>query len=391
MVGVTCYLVIFLASPWISDFYGIPVLDPLIKVTALTFLWGPLGTPQSVILQRRLDFKTPARISVITKIIGSVIGLTFAFLGYGLWALVIMSVVSSLLGLIQTWLVVRWLPRAGWSKDSFKYLWGFGNKLIFSYIIDQIYQNISPVFIGKYYSPDQLGQYNRADGYANLPSRQVTGMIQSVTFPVLSQLIGDKEKLADKYRTMIKVSAFVITPIMLGLSALASPFVLILIGEKWAPCIVFLQIICFTKSIYPIQSLNVNLLMVSGRSDLYLRLEIIKKIFGVIMLCITLPISILALVWGYLMYAVLCLFLNLHYTNRIIDVSFFTQIRDVLPSWLLSLTMYLFVFGYTKIVSNLYAQLIGGIVIGVVVYLLGSYLFKFKEINDVKYMLNRKK
>ena len=391
IVGIICYLAIFIASPWISEFYNIPVLDPLIKVTALTFLWGPLGTPQNVILQRRLDFKTPARISVITKIIGSVVGLAFAFLGYGLWALVIMGVVSSLLWVVQTWLVVRWLPKAGWSKDSFKYLWGFGNKLIFSYIIDQIYQNISPIFIGKYYSPAQLGQYNRAEGYANLPSRQFTGMIQGVTFPVLSQLIGDKERLKEKYRIMIKVITFVITPIMLGLSALASPFVLILIGEKWAPCIIFLQIICFTRSIYPIQSLNVNLLMVSGRADLYLRLEIIKKVIGVLMLAITLPISVLALVWGYLIYSVLCLFLNLHYSKRIVDMTTFSQIRDVLPSWLLSLSMYFCVFGYTKIIGNLYAQLIGGIIIGVTVYFVGAYLFKFEEINEVKYMLNRNK
>ena len=263
--------------------------------------------------------------------------------------------------------------------------------MIFSYIIDQIYQNISPIFIGKYYSTAQLGQYNRAEGYANLPSRQFTGMIQGVTFPVLSQLIGDKERLKEKYRTMIKVTAFVITPIMLGLSALASPFVLILIGEKWAPCIIFLQIICFTRSIYPIQSLNVNLLMVSGRSDLYLRLEIIKKVVGVLMLAITLPISVLALVWGYLIYSILCLFLNLHYSKRIVDMTTFSQIRDVLPSWLLSLLMYLCVCGYTKITDNLYAQLIGGIVIGIAVYLSGAYLFRFKEINEVKYMLNRKK
>lgn len=232
LVGITCYLTIFIAAPWIAEFYNIPVLEPLIRVTALTFLWGPLSTPQSVILQRRLDFKTPARISVITKIVGSIVGITFAYLGYGLWALVVMGVVSSLLGLIQTWLAVRWLPKEGWSKDSFKYLWNFGNKIIGTYILDQVYENITPIVIGKYYSPAQLGQYNRAQGYADLPSKQVTGMIQGVTFPVLSKLQGDKEKLAEKYRTMIKTLSFVVMPIMLGLSALAYPVVVVLVGEN---------------------------------------------------------------------------------------------------------------------------------------------------------------
>ncbi len=391
LVGITCYLAIFIAAPWIADFYNVPVLEPLVRVTALTFLWGPLSTPQNVILQRRLDFKTPARISVITKIVGSIVGISFAYLGYGLWALVIMGVVSSLLGLIQTWFVVRWLPKAGWSKDSFKYLWSFGNKIIATYILDQVYQNITPIVIGKYYSPAQLGQYNRAQGYADLPSKQVTGMVQGVTFPVLSKLQGDKEKLAEKYRMMIKTLSFVITPIMLGLSALAYPVVVVLVGEKWAPCVIFLQVMCFTKCLYPIHSLNVNLLMVSGRSDIYLKLEIQKKILGVIMLAVTLPISVMALVWGNLIYSILLLVVNTHYTSKLINVSLFTQLKDVMPSWLLSFAMFMCVWGYAQLVDNHYVQIGGGFVIGAIVYLVGAYLFRFKEIDEVKYMLNRKK
>lgn len=322
---------------------------------------------------------------------GSIVGISFAYLGYGLWALVIMGVVSSLLGLIQTWFVVRWLPKAGWSKDSFKYLWSFGNKIIATYILDQVYQNITPIVIGKYYSPAQLGQYNRAQGYADLPSKQVTGMVQGVTFPVLSKLQGDKEKLAEKYRMMIKTLSFVVTPIMLGLSALAYPVVVVLVGEKWVPCVIFLQVMCFTKCLYPIHSLNVNLLMVSGRSDIYLKLEIQKKILGVIMLAVTLPISVMALVWGNLVYSIILLVVNTHYTSKLIHVSLLTQLKDVMPSWLLSFAMFLCVFGYAHLVDNHYVQIGGGFVIGVAVYLTGAYLFKFKEINEVKYMLNRKK
>lgn len=391
LVGVACYLAIFIGAPWIAEFYHVPVLKPLIRVTALTFLWGPLATPQSVILQRRLDFKTPARISVVTKIVGSAVGLTVAYLGYGIWALVAMGVVSSLLGLIQTWIAVRWVPKTGWSKESFKYLWNFGNKIIATYLLDKVYTNITPIVIGKFYSPAQLGQYNRAQGYADLPSLQITGMIQGVTFPVLSKLQDDKERLAEKYRMMIKTLSFVVTPIMLGLSALAYPIVVLLIGEKWIPCVAFLQVMCFQRSMFPIHSLNVNLLMVSGRSDLYLKLEIQKKVLGLIMLAVTLPISVMALVWGNLVYSIVLLVVNTHYTSKLIHVSLLTQLKDVMPSWLLSLAMFLCVWGYTHLVDNYYVQIAGGIVIGVVVYLAGAYLFKFKELGEVKYMLNRKK
>ena len=390
-VGIFCYLAIFFAAPWIANFYAIPILEPLVRVSALMFLWGPLGTPQSVLLQRKLDFKTPARISIITKIVGSVVGLAFAYLGYGLWALVIMGVVSSFLSTILTWLAVKWLPKAGWSKESFSYLWNFGNKIIVTYILDQLYQNITPIVIGKYYTPAQLGQYNRAEGYANLPSKQVTGMLQNVTFPVLSKLQEDKEKMAEKYRLMIKALSFVITPVMMGLAAIANPLVLVLIGEKWAPCIIFLQVMCFTRCLYPIHSLNVNLLMVTGRSDLYLKLEITKKILGVIMLIVTLPISVMALVWGNLVYSIVLLVVNTFYTSKLISVSLVTQLKDIIPSWLLSFVMFLCVWGYTQLVENYYLQIFGGIIIGGIVYISGSYLFKFKEMNEVLYMLNRKK
>ena len=236
-----------------------------------------------------------------------------------------------------------------------------------------------------------MGQYNRAQGYADLPSKQVTGMIQGVTFPVLSKLQGDKEKLAEKYRTMIKTLSFVVMPIMLGLSALAYPVVVVLVGEKWAPCVAFLQIMCFQKCLYPIHSLNVNLLMVSGRSDLYLKLEIQKKVLGVIMLAVTLPISVMALVWGNLVYSIILLVVNTHYTSKLINVSLLTQLKDVMPSFLLSSVMFLCVWGYTQFVDNNYVQILGGAFIGGVVYFSGAYLFKFKELNEVKYMLIRKK
>ena len=215
IVGIICYLLLFFASPWIADFYNTPVLEPLMRVTALSFIYGPLGTPQNIILQRRLDFKTPAKISVVCRIISGVIGIAMAFYGYGVWALTISYMFAGIVGLCINVYVVRWFPKTGWSRESFKYLWGFGNKLMGSQLLDTLYNNITPVFIGKYYSPADLGVYNRAEGYAALPSKNIHGVISSVTYPVLSKMQDDEERLANNYRRILKATAFVIFPIMM--------------------------------------------------------------------------------------------------------------------------------------------------------------------------------
>lgn len=291
-LGVFLYAVLFCAAPWIADFYNTPVLVPLMRITALGFLWGPLATPQTVILKRRLDFKTPTKISIINRIIGAVVGIGLALMGYGLWALVISGLVTGILYVIFNWLAVRWLPKTGWSKASFKYLWNYGNKMMASGLLDTLYNNIAPMFIGKYYSPAQLGVYNRAQGYASMPSSNITGVIAGVSFPVLSKLQDDDAVLASNYRRMLKVSAFVIFPLMLMLSALARPLVITMITAKWEGCIILLQIICFSMMWYPIHAINLNLLQVKGRSDLFLRLEIIKKVVGVAILVVTLPMGL---------------------------------------------------------------------------------------------------
>ena len=220
MVGAFCYVLLFLASPWIAEFYDVPVLKSLMRITALSFLWSPLGTPQFVILRRRLDFKTTTKVGIIGKIVSGITGISLALTGFGLWALVISSIVSDLFGIIMNWLAVRWYPKTGWSKESFKYLWGYGNRIMASYVLNTLYENIVPIVIGKYYSPADLGQYNRAKGYAGMPSVNVTGTLQSVTFPVISKIQDDDEKLKITYRKMLRTTAFVIFPIMLLLSAI---------------------------------------------------------------------------------------------------------------------------------------------------------------------------
>ena len=231
-VGIVCYLIIYFSSPFIASFYNTPVLENLMRVTALNFLIGPLSTPQYILLKRNLDFKTPTIISFVSKIIMGLVGIIIAYSGYGVWALILSNLVSSVLNLILCWSVVKWKPQTGWSSESFQYLWNYGNKLLASSLIDKLYTNIIPIFVGKFYSTLELGIYNRAAHYASLPSQQITGVVQSVTFPVLSKLQNDDDALERNYRRMIRTTAFILFPIMLLLSALARPIIIVLINKK---------------------------------------------------------------------------------------------------------------------------------------------------------------
>ena len=389
-VGIVLYVVMFFSATWIADFYNTPVLVPLIRVTALGFLWGPLGTPQNVILNRKLDFKTPTKISIISRIVSAIVGISMAFIGYGLWALVISGLLSSFLSLLMNWYVVRWIPKTGWSKDSFKYLWDYGNKMMASSLLDTLYNNIAPVFIGKFYSPAELGVYNRAQGYAMMPSQNVTGVIQGVTFPVLSKMQNDDEALAHNYRRMLKATAFIIFPIMMMLSALAHPLVIILVTAKWESCVILLQIICFSFMWYPVHAINLNLLQVKGRSDLFLRLEIIKKIVGISILTITLPHGLIVFCCGSVVSSLIALVINTYYTGKLINVGYFKQMRDLLPIVLLGLVMFAMIHLSNYLIPNMLLQIICGGILGAIVYIGGAILLKFSELDDVKYMLKRK-
>lgn len=389
-VGVLCYAILYFAAPFIAEFYETPVLTPLVRITALTFLWNPLVTPQNVILSRKLDFKTKTRISVSNLIIGSIAGIVAAYTGYGLWSLVIMNIVSSLLNLFQMWLAVRWVPRERWSKDSFRYLWDYGNKMLASSLLDTLYNNIVPVFVGKFYSPADLGVYNRAQGYAALPSKQIHGVIRQVTFPVLSKMQDDKVALERNYRRMIRTTAFIVFPLMMMMSALARPLILVMLTDKWEGSILLLQLICFSMMWYPIHAMNLNLLQVCGRTDLFFQLEVIKKTYGVVILAVTLPISLVAVILGRWLSSILSLIVNTYYTGKIIGVTFLKQMGDLLPILGISFAMWGVVHGVNHFFDNYYLQLVVGGGVGAVFYVGLAYLLKRPEIDDVIYMIRRK-
>lgn len=238
-----------------------------------------------------------------------------------MWALVWQGVTGSFVRMILFWILSKWRPRESFSKNSFHYLFGYGSKLLASGLLDTTYNNIYPIVIGKFYSPAQLGNFTRAQGWASLPSSNITGILQRVTFPVLTEMQDDDERLATNYRKLLRMSAFVVFPLMMLMAAIASPLIRVVITAKWDACVPYLQIMCFAMMWYPIHAINLNLLQVKGRSDLFLRLEIIKKVVGVSVMCVTIPLGVKAMCYGMIFTSVNALLINTYYTGKLINVG----------------------------------------------------------------------
>ncbi len=394
-VSCLCYFILFLIAPYVGEFYNEPVLCPVLRVLSLQLIIYAFCAVQSTILTKNIDFKKKTKISVTKNIISGFVGLLFAYLGYGVWALVIQTLTSSVLLSVMLWSTTEWYPNLHFSKKSFKELFGYGSKLLVSSLINTTYGQIYPIVIGKFFSAATLGNFSRARHWANLGSKNLTNILEGVTFPVLAKVQNDNKRLENIYRRMIRTSCFIIFPVMVGLSAVAHPLTLVAIGKKWEFSAYLLQIICFSMMWYPVHALNLNLLKVKGRSDLFLKLEIVKKILGICILCISVPMGIVAMCYFSILTSIICLIINTYYTGKLINVGFIGQMFDIAPTLILSMVMWVIVLFAIQFLPNKYVQLPVGILIGAAIYLAGSYLFKFPELKEVmviyKDFKNRKK
>lgn len=394
-VSVLFYFILFIIAPFVGDFYNEPVLCPVMRVLGLLLITQAFCAVQNTILTKNIDFKKKTKLTVSKNIISGLTGLCFAYLGFGVWALVIQALTGSILFSTMLWSTTEWYPNFHFSIKSFKELFGYGSKLLISSLINTTYAQIYPIVIGKFFSAATLGNFSRARHWANLGSQNLTGILSSVTFPVLAKVQDDDKRLENIYRRMIRTSCFIIFPIMIGMSAVAKPLTFVAIGEKWDFSASLLQIICFSMMWYPVHALNLNLLKVKGRSDLFLKLEIIKKIMGICILCISVPMGIVAMCYFNILSSIIALFINTYYTGKLINVGFIKQMRDITPTLILSMVMWIVVLFSIPFIQNKYIQLPIGILIGASIYLSGSYLFKFPELKEVlvmyKELKNRKK
>ena len=392
-MAVACYGVIFLAAPLVAQFYKMPQLTDILRVLALNLIILAFGSIQRLNLTIDLNFKTLAKVSFVGAVVGGSAGLVCAYNGLGVWSLVVQQMTTMTTRVILFWTLVHWRPKTFFNKTSFKSMFGFGSKLLASGLLNTLYDNIYDLIIGKVFSASTLGNYSRASHFANFPSSNITGIFQRATFPVLSKVQDDPEKLRKGYLKFLNMATLVIFPLMIGLAAVAKPFILLVLTDKWVEVILILQIICIAQMWYPVHAINLNILQVMGRSDLFLKLEIIKKIEGIIVLCITLPHGIIVMCFGQWFNACFGLVINTYYSGKLLNAGLLPQLKMYIPTILNSLVMGAISMGVISLLPEKeYAlQLVLGIVAGAIYYVASNWFFNRETVRELQGLMNRKK
>ena len=384
-VSVVMMAVMFIIAVPFSRFFKEPQLVPLVRVMSVIVLINALAIIQRTRLIKNVDFKTQTKASIISSISSGVIGLGMAFGGFGVWSLVGQQLSRQAINTACLWVLNRWWPRWEYSWKSFKELFGFGWKLLVSGLIDTVWKEISQLVIGKCYSTSTLGQYTRGKQFSDIFSSNMTAIVQRVSYPVLSSIQDQKERMKEGYRRIIRVSMFLSFMFLFGLSAAAESIVVSLIGPQWKEAAHYLQIICFSASLYPLHAINLNMLQVQGRSDLFLKLEIVKKAIAIGPLCLGIFVGIDWMLWGWVGTGIISYWLNARYSGRLIGYSIWHQIKDILPSFMTAALMFAIVYSMTFIVSLKPAWMMAvQISTGVILVVAISELFRLPEYLEIK-------
>lgn len=384
VVSVICWIGLTFARNWFASFFNEPLLAQITPVIGVNLIFNALVLVQRTRLTVELNFKIQAKATFLSTLISGIFGIVLAYNGFGVWSLVYQSVSRTFLNTLFLWISVRWVPPLIFSRQSFKQLFSYGSKLMAAGLLYTVFANIYTLVIGKFFSTADLGFYNRANQFKNLPSANITSILKRVTFPALSSLQDNEEKLSKTFQKFIKMTIFMIMPLMLWLMVLARPIILFTIKEQWEPSIILLQILCLGGIMFPIHALNLTILQVKGRSDLFLKLEIVKKVLTVIVILVTFSISVKAMVIASVISSVISLFINTHYTKKIIDYGIIAQVRDFLPTAYLSIIMMLAMIAATYFIEDNLLKIVVGSVVAGVTYLGTAYLLKMESFNDVK-------
>jgi O-antigen/teichoic acid export membrane protein len=338
-VSVLFYLILFVSANAISLFLHEEQLKQLIKILGLSLVISSLSIIHRTILNKKIDFKLQARVSVISSVCSGIVAIIMASSGYGVWSLVVLTLTKFALNSVLLWIWVAWKPILVFSKKSFTQLFSFGSKLLASSLIDTIYRNINNLMIGKYFSADQLGYYATADQYQALPSQNLQSIIGRVSYPILSSIQEDQLKLKFAFIRLVRSTMFISFLLMLGLAVIAKPLILTLIGIKWIIAAEYLQMLCFVGIFYPLHALNLNMLQVEGRSDLFLKLEILKKMLAIPVIIIGILFGIKIMIAGMIINNIIAYYINSYWSGKHIDYSFLDQIKDITPSFIMALVV----------------------------------------------------
>ena len=395
-----CFLLyagVFLAAPWIARFYNDLALTPVVRVLSLTLIISGVKNVQQAYVSRTMQFKRFFFATLGGTIGAAVIGIAMAYFGFGVWALVAQQIFNATVDTLILWITVKWRPKWMFSWQRLKGLFSFGWKLLASSLLDTVYSDLRQLIIGKLYTSSDLAQYNRGKQLPDLLVNNIDTSINSVLLPAMSQVQDDSARVKSMTRRAMKTSTYVIAPIMMGLAFTAEFVIRLLLTEKWMPCVPFLRIFCITYMFYPVHTANLNAIKAMGRSDLFLKLEIVKKVVGLIVLLSTMWFGVMAMAYSLLFTSITSQIINSWPNQKLLDYSYPEQIRDILPGILLAVLMGCCVYpiqwlGLPDAVTLLIQVPLGAVIyIGVSAVLrLDSYKYVMKEIQPYLTKISRK-
>lgn len=378
-ISVVLYGLLFVGAPWIAWFFERPQLLLLVRAMGLILIFQSLCIVHETILKRRIDFRTRTKASFISAVSSGIVGIGMAFAGFGVWSLVGQQLSRQLVYSCCLWIFNHWHPTLNLSGESLRYMWSFGWKLLLSGLLNNLWGELKKVVVSKFYSPATLGQYSKAGEFAKIFSANFTSIIQRVTYPALSQVQDDKKRLVNAYRKVIKTTMFVTAICMFFLGAVSEPLFYCLIGPKWHVAATFLPLICISRSLYPLQAINLNMLKVQGRTDVFLYLEIMKKTILLVPLFVGAFIGIYWMLISSIGTSIIAFFLNSYYSGRKLGYTSWMQLKDVAPSYGIAVTIALPVY-FLKYLSITYWIILPmQIVIGVLVFLFICHFTKTEE------------
>ncbi len=377
VIGLVAAGLLCVVAPWIAAFYNQPILTPLTRVLSLTIVINSFGLVQNTILTRQINFKTLTKVSLIAGVLSGIIGISAAAAGFGVWSLVVQQISSTFFRTVFLWFLKTWRPALTFSLNSLREMFGFGSRVLASGLLNTIFDNIYLLVIGKLFSATELGFFTRAKSLAELPSNHLTWMVGRVTFPVFSTIQDDPARLKRGLKKALTTLVLVNFPLMIELLVTARPLVLVLLTEKWAPCIPYLRLLCIVCLLFPLNWINMNVLFAMGRSDLCLRLEVIKKVLIVINIAVTWRWGIEALIYGQIALTIFSYYLNSYYNGKLINYPIKEQLLDLFTYLITAILMGLVVYGVGYLpFPNIWSLLLIQVSTGFIVYIGLCRLFR---------------
>lgn len=377
------YALIFFAAPLIADFYKLPHLIPVVRTLGLTIIVSGVRNIQQAYVSKKLIFKKFFFATMGGTLGAAVVGVTMAYCGYGIWALVGQQLTNVVLGTLVLWGIVKWRPKFIFSFQRLKSFFNYGWKLLVSALIDTGYRQLRHLIIGKIYTAKDLAFYNQGHLFPNVIVSNINSSIDSVLLPAMSLEQDDKERVRAMTRRAISISTYIMMPMMVGLAACAEPLVRLVLTEKWLPCVPFLRVFCFTCAFHPVHTANLNAIKALGRSDLFLKLEILKKIVGLTAVLITMNISVMAMAYSLFVTSVLSQIINSWPNKKLLSYNYLLQLKDMVPQILLSVFMGALVYSVNFAGLNDFVTLTLQILLGILIYVFMSKLFKIESFNYI--------